>query len=150
MAESFSYENTNIYTSLASYSKKKYLEYLDGGYSFTQTDLDILRACASNSSFQAEHVTNSGSVAEASSTSRAYSRTQAVNRALNMMSKTRLDYWDGAVKAAEKDEVFYAGRTSADVSLHRDVTSGYQEVTYSDAFVTDPETGEIQPSTSVV
>jgi hypothetical protein len=150
MAESFSYESQNIYVALASYSKKKYLEYLDGGYSFSESDMDILRACSKNSSFQGEHVVNASSVAESSTASRAYSRTQAVNRSMEMRAKTRLDYWDSALKAAEKDEVFYAGRTAADLSLHRDITTTPDEVSITESFSIDPETGEVSPSTVVV
>jgi hypothetical protein len=150
MAESFSYESQNIYVALASYSKKKYLEYLDGGYSFSESDMDILRACSKNSSFQGEHVVNASSVAENATASRAYSRTQAVSRSMEMRAKTRLDYWDSALKAAEKDEVFYAGRTAADLSLHRDITTTPDEVSITESFSIDPETGEVSPSTVVV
>jgi len=150
MAESFAYESSNIYVALASYSKKKYLEYLDGGYGFSDTDLAILKACSKNSYFQAEQVSNSDSVAEASSTSRAYSRTQAVSRALEMRSKTRLDYWIGAVKAAEKDEVFYSGRNASDISIHRDLTETQEETSLVESFAINPETGEVSTSTVVV
>lgn len=150
MAESFSYESQNIYVALAAYSKKKYLQYIDGGYSFSEADLDILKACAQNSSFQGEHVTNAQTPTEAATSSRAYSRTQSVLRAAQMRSKSRLDYWDGAVRAAEKDEVFYAGRTASDISLHRDITMSQDEPKLAEGFSVDPETGEVVPSTVVV
>jgi hypothetical protein len=67
-----------------------------------------------------------------------------------MRSKSRLDYWDGAVRAAEKDEVFYAGRTASDISLHRDITMTADEPIVTEGFSVDPETGEIAPSTVVV
>ena len=150
MAESFPYEIQNIYVAMTAYSKKKYLEYLDGSYSFSESDMEILKACAQNSSFQGEQVTSSQTPTEAATSSRAYSRTQAVLRAAQMRSKSRLDYWDGAVRAAEKDEVFYAGRTASDISLHRDITMTADEPIVTEGFSVDPETGEIAPSTVVV
>jgi hypothetical protein len=150
MAESFSYESQNIYVAMASYAKKKYLEYLDGGYAFSESDMDILKACSKNASFQGEHVVNSSSMAEAATASRSYSRTQAVNRALEIRARSRLDYWDSAFKAAEKDEVFYAGRAASDLSLHRDITTTPDEVGIAESFSIDPETGEVSPSTVVV
>jgi hypothetical protein len=150
MAESFSFEATNIYTAAAAYAKKKYLEYLDGGYGFSESDLDILRACAENASFHGEQVVSASNVSEMAVAARAYSRTQAVLRALSLRSKSRLDYWSGALQAAEKDEVFYAGRTLSDLSLHRDVTSTTDEAVLAESFSVDTETGEVSPSTIVV
>ena len=134
MAESFKYESENISVALSAISKKRYLTYLNGGYSLSQKDIDILRACAENASFQGDQVTNATSLGEYATCTRAYSRTRAVLRALNMMSKTRLDYVDAAVKAAEKDEVFYAGRTASDISLHRDLTETPDTVNLAEGF----------------
>ena len=139
-------EVINLVSALNAQGSKQVL-HIQGDYALGEDDFSLLQGVLENSTFLHELVGLARSPAQAVAVAKAYARTRAMSRALEMRKHTRLDYWATGLASSRKDELHTAVTTTVLLDL---VTAQQSEpdggVTVRDTLVMDPETGETTES----